>query len=118
MAKLLALVCVGTMKRCRVFHTPMGRYRRAWPHGTHFTRRVITDSKDEIELRCAGLGKFLPTLTAQPVYRQTHALQRCKGQWMHGAFRVTARRIGCEPSAAEVMHYHLGHDGAGGVARA
>ena len=48
---------------------PVGRHGLARPHRTHFVRRVVADSEDEIELAGTGNGELFPTLGPQVRHR-------------------------------------------------
>ena len=51
-------------RRSRIRHSPVGGHRLTGPEWADFLRRVVTDRKDKIQLRCAGLGEFTPILAS------------------------------------------------------
>src|SRR5690606_14685730 len=53
-----------------VFERPMGGHWMSRPDRTDFTSRVVADRKDEIHVRCAGQGKFVPRFGTKAFDRQ------------------------------------------------
>ena len=47
----------------------MRRHRLTRPEGTYLRRCFITDSKDEIHMRCTGYPEFFPVLPVEPIGR-------------------------------------------------
>src|ERR1017187_3431251 len=51
MQKRTLLFCIGAFDGCRVFHTPVRRHRLTGPVRTDLAGRVVTDRKNEVEIR-------------------------------------------------------------------
>ena len=52
-----------------VRHSPVGSHRLAWPDGTNFFGRIVTDREHKMKFRCARSGKLVPILAASAVAR-------------------------------------------------
>src|SRR3546814_20264394 len=63
--KNTAFFFIAALSGGRVFEPPMRRYGLARPAGAYFARRAIAHRNDEVHLRRAGNGKFVPAFTAQ-----------------------------------------------------
>ena len=76
----------------------------------NFFRGVITDGKDEIELRSTGQFKFIPTLAAQSRGRKMRGLQLPQRPRMHSASRMTARTVSREPRQPSMVQDSFRYD--------
>lgn len=59
----------------RIRNAPVRRHRLPRPDRANFVCRVVADGKNKIELGCARLREFIPTLAAQIVPRHSARLQ-------------------------------------------
>ena len=58
-------VCGASTNHRRVGNAPVGCHRLSGPDRADFLRGVVTNRKDEIELRRIGLCEFVPGLAAE-----------------------------------------------------
>src|SRR5713226_9735793 len=59
----------GSLDRRRIGNAPMSRHGLARPNWTNFLSSIVTDCKNEIEVRSARLRKLFPALTPQTLRR-------------------------------------------------
>src|ERR1051326_4958235 len=96
----------------------MGCHRLARPYRAHFARSLIANRKDEIEIRCAGCGEFIPGLGPQIVRPKVRFFQHRYRQGIHRPRRVTACAECAEASLSPMLHEPLRHNAARGIAGA
>src|SRR5215831_14454718 len=95
----------------------MCSYWLAWPHRTYLLCRVVANSKDKIEFRSTGFGKFAPIFAAQAIRRQFCRFNLANSGGMNFAFRMTPGTVSRESRESLFLHDRFGHDGPGGVSR-
>ena len=78
--------------------------------GPRFRRGVVADSKNEVELRCAGLLEFIPALRAQTLCRHVRVLQQFERDRVHFALRRAAGAVADEAPATPVTDEHFGQN--------
>jgi len=104
--------------RRRIGDAPVGRHRLAGPHRADFLGCVVTNSKDEIELRRARPRELAPILTAKAIGRKMHEFQLFQRFGPHGScwLATSAKRNEIRPTLP--IQNGFGHDGPRGVSGA
>ena len=59
----------------RVWHAPMRGHRLTRPDGADFFGRVIAHGENKMQIRCSGLGEFIPILATHVIGRQLGNLE-------------------------------------------
>src|SRR5271168_3650132 len=102
----------------RIRHAPMRRHRVTGPDRADLAGGLVADGKDEVHLRGARLGEFVPTLTAQPARIEMSLFKKVERQGVNGAPGKAAGSIPLEPSSPPMREQNLGHDASRRVSRA
>ena len=99
----------------RIGHPPVRGDRMSRPHGANFSRRVVTNGEDEIELGSARQFEFIPAFATQPNRGEMRSFQLLQGTGMDPATGMAAGAVSCEVRLAPMVQDSLGHDRAGRV---
>src|SRR5579862_6252168 len=93
----------------------MGRHRLAGPDRADFLGGVVADGEDEVHLRSAGAGEFLPAFASQPRGGYVRALQLLYRLGMHESGRMAAGAVSRGIGTAPVVENCFREDRARGI---
>src|SRR5439155_3995054 len=92
-------------------------HRLPRPYRADFFRRIVTDGKNEIELRRVRLGEFVPALAAQALGRKACSLEPAERLRPNFPRRMAAGAIRRESGFAFEVENGLGHDRSRRISR-
>src|SRR3569623_136938 len=102
----------------RVLETPVCGGRMTRPDRTGFSCGIVANGDDEIHVRRAGSGEFVPRFAAQILDRVAGFHDLLDRERIDFAARLAAGAIADEAAFAQGGDQGFGHDGTGGVAGA
>src|SRR5829696_5196143 len=90
----------------------------SWPNQTGFTSRAVTDGEHKVHDRGSWSRKLVPAFRAVSVCWVAVVTQHLQGQRIDRAFRLAARRVGCEAALPVLAQDAFRQDRPGRVAGA
>src|SRR5580658_7348585 len=96
----------------------MRGHRPARPDRASLACDIVADSKDEIEDRRPGPGKFLPRFAVQLRRCEPQALEEIARHRMDLVDRVAAGAVGFEPACTYIVEDGFSHDATCRIRRA
>ncbi len=99
----------------RVWHAPMRGHWLTRPDGANFFGRVIAHGENKMQIRCSGLGEFVPILATDGISRQLGNLELSQCLWMNTPGGVTSCAVSGESRKTLPVHDCFSHDGAGRI---